>query len=355
MGLPLLDIKRRCQLWWCLYVMDRLLSLHLGRPLAIHDADSDVFFPSARPQAPGFVAMTHLCRIIGEIHRLVNRVDQARKWNDVQEAELQAEVDQLWRDLQAWRETKLPSAGVETSPDASRVTERCVLLSTYCSAVHLLFRTFMATPHRLSRLALDLATTEAVRAAEECIHLSEVFLRHVPLCHYYALHGHNVVVSVATLLHCRRQTDDDRTAADTRENSQHGVRILAQMEASWPMAASYRAILSQYDALTDEVVHYGRSGRCICDAGHAPSKDETPLDPWQEFAAQIDLESNLFPSMPDTAWMNELFHLSPSNPEVTEGPATTVSPPAESERPSKRRRTGGGSVCAFSFKPRSPI
>ncbi|KAL4892231.1 fungal-specific transcription factor domain-containing protein [Aspergillus ambiguus] len=181
MGLPLLDIKRRCQLWWCLYVMDRLLALHLGRPLAIHDADSDVFFPSARPQAPGFVAMTHLCKLIGRIHQVVSTVEQAHKWNDSEnDSELQRNINELWQDLQAWKDIKLPAAGVESSPDPSRVTERCVLLSTYCSAVHLLFRTYMPTPHRLSRLPFDQALHESFRVATECIEMTEVFLKHVP-------------------------------------------------------------------------------------------------------------------------------------------------------------------------------
>ncbi|KAF9892692.1 hypothetical protein FE257_001094 [Aspergillus nanangensis] len=344
MALPLLDIKRRCQLWWCLYVMDRLLALHLGRPLAIHDSDSDVFFPSARPQAPGFVAMTHLCKIIGHIHHAVSRVEQVRKWENATTDALQDTFDELWRALQAWRETKLPSTGFSSS--SSRITERCVLLSTYCSAVHLLFRTQMGTPHRPSRLRGDQALEESFRAAVECIDISEVFLRAVPVCHYYALHGQNVVVSVAALLHCRRQTEDERTAAEAREHSQRGMAVLARMQETWPLARQYRAILAEYEALTGEVVN---NGRCICSAGCPPAKNQAQLDPWQEFAAQVDLEANLFPSMPDTAWMNELFHLSPDNPPELEGCASTDQGVVEEseQRSSKRRKT-----CTFAFKPR---
>ncbi|VUC33466.1 unnamed protein product [Clonostachys rosea] len=40
------EIERRRRLWYSIYVLDRLLSLQLGRPPAIHDADCDVPLPS---------------------------------------------------------------------------------------------------------------------------------------------------------------------------------------------------------------------------------------------------------------------------------------------------------------------
>lgn len=45
-SLSLLSMERRSRLWYSMYVLDRLLSLQLGRPPAIHDADCDVPLPS---------------------------------------------------------------------------------------------------------------------------------------------------------------------------------------------------------------------------------------------------------------------------------------------------------------------
>lgn len=41
-----MDAERRRRLWYSIYVLDRLLSLQLGRPPAIHDDDCDVPLPS---------------------------------------------------------------------------------------------------------------------------------------------------------------------------------------------------------------------------------------------------------------------------------------------------------------------
>ena len=47
-GLNALDVERRRRIWYSIYVLDRLLSLQLGRPPAIHDDDCDVPLPSRR-------------------------------------------------------------------------------------------------------------------------------------------------------------------------------------------------------------------------------------------------------------------------------------------------------------------
>jgi hypothetical protein len=334
--------------------MDRLLAVHLGRPLAIQEVDSDVVFPSARPQTPGFVAMTHLSHLLGRIHQTVNAIEHARKWkNETYESELEVVVNDLWQDLKAWRENTFPSVVVEDFGDDPRFTERCVLFSSYCSAVHLLFRPFMATPHRPSRLAGNLARTESFRVAVECVEATEAFLRHVPVCHYYTLHGQNLAVSIATLLQCRLQAGDgdEHTPEEAHEQSNLGMHFLPQMEDTWPMARHHISILEGYRTLAQGLLHQGSSKRCPCDDGcPAAPRDETSLDPWQGFAAQVDQVSNLFPSMPDAAWMNELFHLSPSkSPNIVDCPIQSPvgNYAIDSERPSKRRRTR---ICTFTIR-----
>lgn len=322
--------------------MDRLLSLHLGRPVAISDHDSDVLFPSARPSAPGFVAMTHLCRIIGRLLSAVNSIENAHKWRDqFDEKETQTRVEELSAELQSWKQNMLPEGGLRT-------TEQCVLLSSYYSAVQLLFRTFMPTPHWQSTIA-DLAMRECFDASTDCIRMSGEFIAKVPACHYYAFHGHNLFVSVMGLLHCIRQTNDRYILSEAEEQSLRGVTLLSQMEKEWPMATQYKAIAEEYEAFTQERVQQGNKGRCIFEdhiATLPEVREESTFDPWGEFAAQIELESNIFPSMPDAAWMSELFQLSPQ-PEA-------VPLEADVDPPPKRRRLENGRdsqpVCGFSLK-----
>lgn len=46
-ALDLLETEMRKRLWWCVYVMDRSISMALGRPLGIHDSDITTPLPEA--------------------------------------------------------------------------------------------------------------------------------------------------------------------------------------------------------------------------------------------------------------------------------------------------------------------
>lgn len=50
------DHKRRT--WYSMYVLDRLLALQLGRPMAIHEAEFQVELPSVNDQSP-FISSSH--------------------------------------------------------------------------------------------------------------------------------------------------------------------------------------------------------------------------------------------------------------------------------------------------------
>lgn len=346
----MLDVRRRCQLWWCLYVMDSLLSLHLGRSLAINDHDSDVQFPSARPSAPGFVAMTHLCRIIGRICA-ANSIENTQKWRDpLSEPEARARLDELSAELHGWKQNMLPDgAGLHT-------TEQCVLMSSYCSAIHHLFRPLLPTPHWQSNIPGQ-AIMGSFHASIDCIRTTGDFVQNVPACHYFAFHGLNLFASIMGLLHCIRHTDSEDIVLEAEKQSQRGISLLPQMQNAWPMATHYKAIAEEYQELTREIRKQGTRGRCLFSQDVAAlTAQETAFDPWREFAAQIDLESNIFPSMPDAVWMSELYHLSPTKSQLELEPELLLpdTPAIADEQPvpSKRRRLEKGPqpVCGFSLK-----
>ncbi|KAJ5280923.1 hypothetical protein N7478_006295 [Penicillium angulare] len=82
--------------WYAMYVLDRLLALQLGRPMAIHEFDFQVelpgasdqtpFVPSGGPEVPGPVAQDHMMdyfievirfsHIVGQVIRLLYRPSQ---------------------------------------------------------------------------------------------------------------------------------------------------------------------------------------------------------------------------------------------------------------------------------------
>lgn len=338
--------------------MDTLLALHLGRPVAINDHDSDVIFPSARPSAPGFVAMTHICRIIGRILRTVNSIENSRKWRQrSDDLETQAKVDELSLELNNWRQNMLPDVQSSNCP----TTEQSVLLSTYDSAVLLLFRPFMPTPHWKSPLS-ERAIRECFFASVDTVNLTAGFIHKVPACHYFGFHGLNLFISVMALLHCTRQTNDESMIPQADDHIKRGTTLLSQMEKNWPLAPQYKAIAEEYLQFTQEKIELGNRGRCSFEEDHS-IVPEAAFDPWREFAAQIDFESNIFPSMPDAAWMSELFQLSPSKSQldVTDVPlpggdqeldtSGIEKVPVAQPPPAKRRRVEGkGKVCGFSFK-----
>jgi hypothetical protein len=79
------ELERRRRIWYSIYVLDRLLSLQLGRPPAIHDEDCSVPMPSRRGdseidwtsniiepvEGPStgdyFVAVIEFSRIVGRV------------------------------------------------------------------------------------------------------------------------------------------------------------------------------------------------------------------------------------------------------------------------------------------------
>ncbi|KAF9891423.1 hypothetical protein FE257_004279 [Aspergillus nanangensis] len=172
--LPEAQQSTRRRIWWCLYVMDRLLSMNLGRPLAIEDADCDVEMPvPAEGITPGFIAMIRLCQIIGAVLRVSNSVGNAARWRDpANYPELRATVDEFGLQLSRWEREELANSRSNGSdPDDKQDSiESNVLRSTHISTLILLFRPLMSNPHRESPLGTEVAMRRCLEASTSCIH-----------------------------------------------------------------------------------------------------------------------------------------------------------------------------------------
>lgn len=147
-----IDKETRRKVWWCVYGLDRMLAVALGRPLGIDDADCDVELPldiddvalptyfaslshggkngpsttAATAEVPitpslmkGFNALTCLFKIAGQVLRSVYALDKCKENLDEDKmTELQASADRLDKLLTEWCE-KLP-APFKSNPQTSQ-------------------------------------------------------------------------------------------------------------------------------------------------------------------------------------------------------------------------------------------
>lgn len=258
-------VRRR--VWWCLYVMDRLLSMNLGRPLAIEDADCDVEIPSPTETNPSFIAMIRLCRIIGRVLRISNSVGNAARWRDpANHAELRATVDRFTAQLEEWGHEHIGAVAPDTTE--AQLIERSVLQSSYSATVILLFRPLMSNPHRPSPLGTHRAMRRCFEASMACISLTEGYVRVAPLSHYLVLHGQTLFICVILLMHCIRLTEDEETLRDAVEGCQRGIASLTGLEGVWCAARQCRAIAEEYLEFTLDVLERGNRGSCSFEHEH---------------------------------------------------------------------------------------
>ncbi|GES62981.1 hypothetical protein ATEIFO6365_0014009700 [Aspergillus terreus] len=270
-NLPSEQQTMRRRVWWCLYVMDRLLSMNLGRPLAIEDADCDVEIPSPTETNPSFIAMIHLCRIIGRVLRISNSVGNAARWRDpANHAELRATVDRFTAQLKEWEHEHINAVAPDTTDsttDAEPI-ERSVLRSSYFATVILLFRPLMSNPHRPSPLGTQRAMRRCFEASMACISLTEGYVRVATLSHYLVLHGQTLFICVILLMHCIRLTENEETLRDAVEGCQRGIASLTGLEGVWCAARQCRAIAEEYLEFTLDVLERGNRGSCSFEHEH---------------------------------------------------------------------------------------
>ncbi|KAL4898684.1 fungal-specific transcription factor domain-containing protein [Aspergillus ambiguus] len=273
-------IRRR--VWWCLYVMDRLLSMNLGRPLAIEDADCDVEMPSTAETTASFIAMIHLCQIIGRVLRVSNSVGNAARWRDpANHPELRATVDRFTVQLEEWADGHIrdvDTTGTPYFPNGAGIVERSVLQSCYFATVILLFRPLMSNPHRESPLGTQQAMRRCFEASMACIRLTEGYVRVATLSHYLVLHGQTLFICVILLMHCIRLTENEGTLQHAVEGCQRGIASLMGLEAVWIAARQCRAIAEEYLEFTLDVLERGKRGSCSFEHGHDPAPAQ-PVNP----------------------------------------------------------------------------
>lgn len=276
--LPRVELRRRRCVWLSLYVLDRSLSISLGRTLAINDLDCDVAAPengsAEYEDLAGFFALVALHRLSGEIVAMTNSVGMVKALRDAAGLqELRDKVEALNVRLRSWA-TDIVPPHVRNATTGRLLTQRCVLLSVYFAAIMALHRPLMATPHRSSPLGASAIATQCARAAINCIHSTSSHLASIPKGLFLAFHGQQVLVASVLLMHCLRLAKDELSASDALRYVDISKQMLQDLEPSWAGARKGRAIVEAFLEFTMQVLESGKTG--VCHFSHAQDT-EPPL------------------------------------------------------------------------------
>ncbi|KAI8593019.1 fungal-specific transcription factor domain-containing protein [Geranomyces variabilis] len=124
--------------WFCLYILDRYIGVHQGRPFAINDDDWDT--PLPRQEETGDVSrmIRHvaLCSILGQIANYVNRPSGRRRTR----ASRDQWVREMDEELCSWRSLLPPDLQAEPTRDPGSWSFHHHLHAMYHTAVILLYR-----------------------------------------------------------------------------------------------------------------------------------------------------------------------------------------------------------------------
>ncbi|KAJ3157420.1 hypothetical protein HDU86_003312 [Geranomyces michiganensis] len=124
--------------WFCLYILDRYIGVHQGRPFAINDDDWDT--PLPRQEETGDVSrmIRHvaLCSILGQIANYVNRPSGRRRTR----ASRDQWVHEMDEELCSWRSLLPPDLQAEPNRTPGSWSFHHHLHAMYHTAVILLYR-----------------------------------------------------------------------------------------------------------------------------------------------------------------------------------------------------------------------
>lgn len=262
------------KIWWCVYILDRMLALALGRPLGINDIDCDVEFPvevddvnlseyfnganmpRGRPSLmTGFVSLIKLYEIAGRVLRQVYALDVCKdNLEPEKKVELQRAVESLDNDLTKWCDDLLPVFKSESETD-EQVSMGAVLASHYYSVLTTLHRNFL--PVRRGQAVPPKSTAKAVSSARSCIRLAPSMKHVVPLSHHLAFFIQNIFSSAVILLLYAMHANDPKGSLAAMEEAKSSLSALESWDGQWPGAMKTRELLAELTSIANEAIVRG--------------------------------------------------------------------------------------------------
>ncbi|KAF8312877.1 hypothetical protein DL93DRAFT_2042574, partial [Clavulina sp. PMI_390] len=263
-----IDKETRRKVWWCVYGLDRMLAVALGRPLGIDDADCDVelpldiddvalpkYFASAHSPTTslmkGFNALTCLWKIAGQVLRSVYALDKC-KGNLEQDkmAELQASVDRLDKALTEWCD-KLPTPFKSNPQTSQQVSLGAILCSCYYAITVTLHRNFIPTSINAPQVPRSSSVAKVVTASRSCIFLAQSIKDVIPSSHWLAFFSQYLFSSAIIILLCIMHATDQSAVTTAMSEVNTAIECLGSLEALWPGAKKCREILKELADLTN--------------------------------------------------------------------------------------------------------
>lgn len=253
------QVRRKA--FWCVYSLDRMLAMALGRPLGIEDSDCDADYPAevddddlpeyfsgaimekTQPSLMvGFMAFVNLYKIAGRVCRQIYGIEKCR--DNLDQATIQETIEQAKRldaELVDWC-NRLPSAFKSTPATEEQVTMGAVLCSHYYSILTTLHRNFL--PITKSNYSGQASSLKAVHSARSCIRLAPSVKNVVPSSHHLALFIQHLFSSAVIILLYAMHIPDKDAANAAMTEAESCMDVVSAWDGIWPGARKCRELLS---------------------------------------------------------------------------------------------------------------
>ncbi|EJT97573.1 hypothetical protein DACRYDRAFT_119248 [Dacryopinax primogenitus] len=255
-----LEREMHKRIWWCVYMLDRLLAVALGRPLGIEDSDCDVELPlplddealrlhlEGQPMGEpstimvGFIALTDLAKIGGQMLRQVYAVNKTGFHLDaVAAAALQQSVDALDSALSKWCDSLPPE--LRSKPQGEKeIFMAAILCTSYYAILISLHRVFLPTSRRHGPTQ-SVSIAKAVSASRNCILLAKALRNIIFPSHHLAFFVQYLFSSAVILCLCIMRLMDETQSKQSMAEVTQCIQCLHDLESSYPGAKKCRDLL----------------------------------------------------------------------------------------------------------------
>ncbi|GMK54623.1 hypothetical protein CspeluHIS016_0112090 [Cutaneotrichosporon spelunceum] len=267
--------------WWAVYGLERLVSITLGRPLCVEDADIDLAYPAAVDDATidsfgdalteeagnlpeekpdctmsGFVSLTKLCKIAGRVAQLLYRPSK-RSVNDAQWSEQQQRtIDKLDKLLREWLQNEVPSKYKDPSSSRAVSLMSAVLSNSYFAVLITLHRNLLPSNPNFPRpkpIASSQSLAHCVEAARSVIHVAAQSKVLIPVSHHLAVFCQYLWSSAVILLLCETRAKEQVVVEAVGAHVESCRQSLRALEPVWPGASKLRYLLTEVETRAKEV------------------------------------------------------------------------------------------------------
>lgn len=266
------DKETRRKVWWCVYSLDRMLALALGRPLGVEDSDCDAelpvdcddeelpeYFSGAQMQRTqpsmmaGFIALIDLYKIAGRVCRQIYAIDKCKDNLEPEKmTELLTSVAILDKELNQWCE-ELPPAFKSHPVTDAQVSMGAVLCGHYHSILTTLHRNFL--PIKQNSAFGPKSTAKALSSARACIRLAPSVKNVVPPSHHLAFFIQHLFSSAVILLLYAMHISDPKAAHAAMDEAQSCMEAVCAWEGRWPGARKCKELLADLTATAHKAIN----------------------------------------------------------------------------------------------------